>query len=236
MGRSARMRAMSAASEPASFPATSGPLALHGPAGRIEALAGVPEPATDRGVVAIICHPHPLHGGTLHNKVVAMLERSFLELGARTLRFNFRGVGASEGVHDHGDGETLDTIAVGEWLARVRPGDVLWLAGFSFGSMVAARAARHLPAKFLLSVAPPVGKYPVFEALTAPACPWLVVQGEDDDVVSPQAVYDFVARQADPPTLVRMPETGHFFHRKLLDLRGVVKHAARDHLPPRAEA
>jgi len=217
------------------FPPQSGPLFLHGPAGRIEALAGVPEPAAARGVVVLLCHPHPLHGGTMHNKVVAMLERSVLELGARTLRFNFRGVGATEGAHDGGDGETHDAIAVGEWLVKACPGDVLWLAGFSFGSMVAARAARHLPAKYLLSVAPPVGKYPVFDALPPPPCPWLVVQGEDDDVVDPQAVYDFVARQADPPTLVRMPETGHFFHRKLLDLRGVVKHAARDHLPPAAE-
>jgi alpha/beta superfamily hydrolase len=214
------------------FPSVSGPLLLHGPAGRIEALAGVPEPAVARPAVAIICHPHPLHGGTMHNKVVSMVERSLLELGLRTLRFNFRGVGASEGVHDHGDGETLDAIAIGEWLGRACPGDSLWLAGFSFGAMVAARAARHLPAKFLLSIAPPVGKYPVFDALPPPPCPWLVVQGEDDDVVAPQAVYDFVARQPDPPMLVRMPETGHFFHRKLLDLRGVIKHAARDHLPP----
>jgi hypothetical protein len=219
---------------PAEFPAASGPLLLRGPAGRIEALASVPEAADARRGVALICHPHPLHGGTMHNKVVSMLERSLLELGLRTLRFNFRGVGQSEGVHDDGDGETVDAIALGEWLGRVRPDDALWLCGFSFGSMVAARAARHLPAKFLIGIAPPIGKYPVFDALPAPACPWLIVQGEDDDVVAPQAVFDFVARAADPPMLVKMPGTGHFFHRKLLDLRGVLKHAARDFLPPPA--
>jgi alpha/beta superfamily hydrolase len=218
--------------QPAAFPAASGPLLLRGPAGRIEALAGVPAAADARRGVALICHPHPLHGGTMHNKVVSMLERSLLELGLHTLRFNFGGVGESEGVHDDGDGETVDAIALGEWLVRVRPGDVLWLCGFSFGSMVAARAARHLPAKFLVGIAPPIGKYPVFDALPALACPWLIVQGEDDDIVEPQVVFDFVARAADPPMLVRMPGTGHFFHRKLLDLRGVLKHAARDFLPP----
>lgn len=216
---------------PEAFPAESGPLVLAGAAGRIEALAGVPESARRRGV-ALVCHPHPLHGGTLHNKVVSMLDRSLQELGLRTLRFNFRGVGASEGEHDHGDGETVDAIALGEWLVRVLPGCELWLAGFSFGSMVAARAARHLPARGLISIAPPIGKYPVFDALPPPPCPWLIVQGEDDDVVSPQQVYDFVLRSPDPPMLVRMPDTGHFFHRKLLDLRGVIKHAVRDWLPP----
>ena len=230
LGYAARMQLPSA--NPAGFPATATTLALSGPAGAIEAMCGVPDPAVARPAVAVICHPHPLQGGTMHNKVVSMLERSLRELGLATVRFNFRGVGASAGVHDNGDGETLDLIAIGEWLAVVRPGDALWLCGFSFGSLVAARAVRHLPAKCLISIAPPIGKYALFETLPPPPCPWLIVQGEDDDVVSPQAVFDFVANAADPPMLVRMPQTGHFFHRKLLDLRGAVKHAVRDFLPP----
>jgi hypothetical protein len=220
------------AANPDAFPAASGALTLYGPAGAIEALAGVPEPGVARPAVALICHPHPLHGGTMHNKVVSILERSLLELGMRTLRFNFRGVGLSAGSHADGDGETLDAIALGEWLARVCPGDALWLCGFSFGAMVAARAVRHLQPAGLISIAPPIGRYPVFDALPPPACPWVIVQGEDDEVVSPQALYDHVARLPEAPRLVRMPDTGHFFHRKLLDLRGALKHAVHDLLPP----
>lgn len=223
---------MTAASSPTTpFPAASGELVLHGPAGAIEAIAGLPDAADARDGVAIICHPHPLHGGTMHNKVVTMLERALRELGLATIRFNFRGVGASDGAHDDGLGETLDLIAIGEWVHAVRPGAALWLAGFSFGSFVAAKAARHLSPAQLVLVAPPVGKWP-FAALPLPPCPWLVVQGEADDVVSPQAVFDWIAELADPPTLVRMPDTDHFFHRRLLDLRGAVKNAVRTNLPP----
>ena len=105
------------------------------------------------------------------------------------------------------------------------------LAGFSFGSFVAAKAVRHVPAKQLITIAPPVGKYP-FDALPYPNCPWLIVQGEDDDVVSAPAVFDWVAGMPEPPTLVRMPDTGHFFHRRLMDLRGAIKNAVKHNLPP----
>jgi uncharacterized protein len=216
---------------PKQFPETASELRLSGPAGAIEAVAEVPEPQSARAGVALICHPHPLHGGTMHNKVVVMIERSLRELGLRTLRFNFRGVGASEGEHDDGRGETLDVLALAEWLRQVRPNDALWLAGFSFGSYVALLAARHLPVKQMISIAPPVGRWD-FSAAIAPPCPWLVVQGEDDDVVEPQAVFDWIDAMADKPTLVRMPETGHFFHRRLMDLRGAIKNAVRGNLPP----
>jgi uncharacterized protein len=216
---------------PRQFPETASELRLSGPAGAIEAVAEVPEPQSARAGVALICHPHPLHGGTMHNKVVVMIERSLRELGLRTLRFNFRGVGASHGEHDDGRGETLDVLALAEWLRQVRPNDALWLAGFSFGSYVALLAARHLPVKQMISIAPPVGRWD-FSAAIAPPCPWLVVQGEDDDVVEPQAVFDWIDAMADKPTLVRMPETGHFFHRRLMDLRGAIKNAVRGNLPP----
>jgi alpha/beta superfamily hydrolase len=159
---------------PNQFPEVTGELTLRGPAGEIEAVAELPEPQLARAGVALICHPHPLHGGTMHNKVVVMIERSLRELGLRTLRFNFRGVGASNGEHDDGRGETLDVLALAEWLQKVRPNDALWLAGFSFGSYVALLAARHLPVKQMISVAPPVGRWD-FSAAIAPPCPWLVV-------------------------------------------------------------
>ena len=147
------------------------------------------------------------------------------------MRFNFRGTGASEGAYDDGRGETLDLLAVAEWVGRVRPDDALWLAGFSFGSYVALLAARHLPVRQMISIAPPVGRWD-FSAAIAPPCPWLVVQGEDDDVVEPQAVFDWIEAMPEKPALVRMPETGHFFHRRLMDLRGAIKNGVRNNLPP----
>jgi uncharacterized protein len=215
------------------FPDTAAELLLPGPAGVLELAIDRPEAEGARMGTAVICHPHPLHGGTMHNKVVTMIERSLRELGLNTVRFNFRGVGRSEGEHDEGRGETLDLLAVAEWVRRVRPDDQLWLAGFSFGAYVALLAARHLPLKQMISVAPPAGRWD-FSAVLPPPCPWLVVQGDDDDVVDPQAVYDWIdgiPTEDNPPTLVRMPDTGHFFHRRLMDLRGAIKNAVRTNLP-----
>jgi len=167
----------------------------------------------------------------MHNKVVTIIERALRESGLATVTFNFRGVGASAGSFDDGRGETDDLLAVARWVQTVRAGDALWLAGFSFGSYVALRAAQSLPLRQLVSVAPPVGRWD-FSTLEAPACPWLVIQGETDEVVDAAAVYEFVAGQERPPTLVRMPDTGHFFHRRLMDLRGAIKNGVRANLPP----
>ena len=219
------------ATAPAEFPAASASLILPGPAGALEAAVDVPVAAEARAGVAIVCHPHPQHGGTMHNKVVTMLERSLRESGLATVVFNFRGVGASAGSYDDGRGETDDLLAVAAWVQRTRPHDALWLAGFSFGSYVAARAASQLPVRQMISVAPPVSRWD-FAHLAHPLCPWLVIQGEADEVVDPAQVYAWVAAQAEPPTLVRMPETGHFFHRRLMDLRGAVKNGVRANLPP----
>ena len=158
------------------------------------------------------------------------LDRALGELGLATVRFNFRGVGQSEGEHDEGRGEADDLVAVAEGVRREKPGAALWLAGFSFGSYVAYRAAAALPLRQLISVAPPVNRWD-FAGLPVPQCPWLVVQGEADDVVDPAAVYAFVEKLATPPALVRMPDTGHFFHRRLLDLRGAIKNGVRANLP-----
>lgn len=228
LGYNRRMNA-SPISQPA-FPGQSGALELQGPAGVLECLVELPEQEARRGV-AIVCHPHPLHGGTMHNKVVTMVSRSLAELGLATVRFNFRGVGNSAGSYDEGVGETDDLVAVAEWLRRERPGDALWLAGFSFGSYVALRAAHALGVQQLIQVAPPVGRWE-FSSVTLPECPWLIVQGEADEVVDPAAVFAWVAGLPKPPQLVRMPETSHFFHRRLMDLRGAVKNGVRDNLPP----
>ena len=149
------------------FPAERGEFLLRGPAGLIECAVDLPEPELECPATIIICHPHPLHGGTMHNKVVTILERSMRELGLRTVRFNFRGVGESEGSHDDGYGETDDLFAVAEWVRRTRPNDFLWLGGFSFGSFIAMRAALNLDIGQLISVAPPADRYP-FDSIQHP--------------------------------------------------------------------
>lgn len=212
------------------FPEQGGALLLPGPAGAIELACALPAPELARNGVAIIAHPHPLQGGTMHNKVVTILERALLELGCATVRFNFRGVGHSEGVHDNGVGETDDLVAIAAWLRAVRPDATLWLAGFSFGSYVTLRAAARVEPSQLILIAPPVGRWD-FSEVAAPACPWLIVQGEEDEVVDAQAVFAWAAALVPQVQLVRMPETGHFFHRRLMDLRGVLKNALRDALP-----
>ncbi|MEO6969215.1 MAG: alpha/beta fold hydrolase [Rhodanobacteraceae bacterium] len=216
---------------PAEFPDETTGFALPGPAGLLEIATARPEAASARAGTAIICHPHPQHGGSLRNKVVTMLERSLRESGLATVRFNFRGVGDSQGEYDEGDGESGDLVAVAQWVRRVRPGEALWLAGFSFGAYVALRSARSLAADALITIAPPVGRWD-FAGVAMPGCPWLVVQGEDDEIVDPQAVFDWFNTLDPQPLLVRMPETGHFFHRRLMDLRGAVKNAIRAWLPP----
>ncbi len=213
------------------FPEDSGPLLIPGPAGKLELMIDLPEAGQERSGVAVIAHPNPPDGGTLHNKVVTMTARALSELGLVTVRFNFRGVGQSEGSFDEGRGETLDFLAVTDWARKQRPDDALWLAGFSFGSWVALQASRNLPVKQMISIAPPVGLRE-FSGVLPPACPWLEIQGDADEIVDPQAVYDWIGTLKEKPALVRMPDTGHFFHRRLMDLRGAIKNGVRKNLPP----
>lgn len=191
-----------------------------GPAGNLEVACALPADVGIAGL-AIICHPHPLFGGAMGNKVVTTLERFFRETGNATLRFNFRGVGASQGEFTNGMGESEDLRAVTQFARTYFPQSPLMLAGFSFGSYVAARMANALDAAQLVSIAPPVGKWD-FAAIDPPRMPWTIVQGELDEVVEPQSVYDFVAKTQPAPTLIRMPDATHFFHGKLLQLRAVL--------------
>jgi len=216
--------------QPDAFPALRTELVLHGPAGLLECLSDVPEPADERPATIAICHPHPLHGGTMHNKVVTIIERSMRELGLRTVRFNFRSVGLSEGKYDDGYGETDDLFAVTEWIRRTRPNDDLWLAGFSFGSYIALRAAQNLQLGQLISIAPAVTRYP-FPDLAHPGCPWLVIQGDEDEVVPIDAVRAWIETVDPPPDFVVMERADHFFHRRLMDLRGLLKNGVQSQLP-----
>ena len=216
---------------PPGFPDASGSVLLPGPAGALEVAVDLPPPHEARRGIAVLSHPNPPDGGTMFNKVVTMTSRALVECGVTAVRFNFRGVGQSEGSFDNGRGEVLDMLAVARWAIEAHPGDVLWLGGFSFGSWVALQAARQLPVRQMISIAPPVGSRD-FTGVLPPPCPWLLIQGESDEIISPAAVFEWAGKLDPAPTIVRMPDTGHFFHRHLLDLRGAIKNGVRKNLPP----
>ena len=198
-------------------------VSIAGPAGPIEAVAE--EPGVRAPLYAVVCHPHPLFGGTMDNKVVTTLARALHEVGIATLRFNFRGVGASAG-----------TLTRAEVKPRMRPpsrttersaGRVASSCsrGFSFGAYVALRLSHQRATSRLITVAPPVDRFD-FSALAPPGCPWLIVQGDADDVVDPQSVIAWAESQSaasiDGPAGV-----GHFFHGHLPSLREAVIDAIR---------
>ena len=184
-----------------------------GPAGRIECAVDAPEGAL-RGV-ALVAHPHPLFGGTLDNKVAQTLARTFVDLGYEAWRPNFRGVGQTEGTHDEGRGEVDDLQAVFE---KLKPQSVV-LAGFSFGAAMQAKLAQRVTAERLVLVGVAV------ERLEVPPVPagTLVIHGELDTTVPLAAVLDWARPQGLQVTVV--PGADHFFHRKLQDLRDLVKAA-----------
>lgn len=194
---------------------------IEGPAGKLEALLSAPAVPRASPATAIVLHPHPQHGGSMHNKVAHTLARAFDDLGLATIRFNFRGVGKSAGAYGHGEGELADALAVAAWVRAQRPGDAIWFAGFSFGGAVALRAAASSGAAQLVTVAPALR---LFEPkhYSPLSCPWLVIQGEADDVVPAAELRAFLAGFPGMPTTVFVPEAGHFFHQRLNDLRRAV--------------
>lgn len=188
-----------------------------GPAGAL-ALA-VDEPAQAPCGVAVVCHPHPLHGGTLDNKVAQTLARAFVQLGYRVVRFNFRGVGGSEGQWDEGRGEVDDALAV--IAAHRQAGQPLVLAGFSFGAYVASQAAHRLKdtpqaVQRLVLVGPATSNFDVAPV----AANTLVIHGEADEVVPLSATLDWARPQVQPVVVV--PGVGHFFHGQLALLKSLV--------------
>lgn len=197
---------------------------FHGEAGVIEAIVHIPENINDAQIkaVAVCCHPHPLFEGTMTNKVVHTLAKVMTKLGMIAVRFNFRGVGKSEGEHDHTRGETRDLVAICEVIKQQFPAAQIWLSGFSFGSFVSAKAAAEVGAAQLISVSPPVGHYD-FNDIADPGCPWLVLMGEVDEVVSPEAVFNWLAESPERYTVIRFPETGHFYHGKLVKMMDLLK-------------
>ncbi len=191
---------------------------IEGPSGPLEARVENPAPGVQPTVVGVVCHPHPLHGGTMQNKVVHTLGRAMQELGAPTLRFNFRGVGQSAGRYDAGIGELDDAFAACAWAREHWRCDAIWLAGFSFGAAIALQAAARVAPAKLVTVAPPVGRL-IVTPVVRPACPWLVVQGDQDELVDFAAVQSWVAGFSEPPKLAVLAGAEHFFHGRLVELR-----------------
>ena len=192
-------------------------LELPGPAGPLEALLQECDGGPARAA-ALVCHPHPLHGGTMHNKVVHRVAAVLHARGATTLRFNFRGVGGSAGSFDGGEGELADARAALRWLRERVPGVPVVLAGFSFGAWVAARLAGVSPAAgTLVLVGPPVAAYD-FSLLRTFSVPKLVVQGDRDEVCPPAELEAVLPTWAPPCRRETVEGAGHFFDRRLGEL------------------
>jgi len=184
-------------------------LFIDGPVGRLEAIVERPGEGALQGC-AVVCHPHPQHGGTMHNKVAHTLARAFVRSGYETLRFNFRGTEKSAGQFDEGVGELDDALAAIDWM-RARHGPYpLWLAGFSFGAAIAVKAAVVTHVDGLVSVE------------SQPQCPWLIVQGDEDELVDIEETLEWVDSLEPGPELLIVPGGEHFFHGRLAELRDAV--------------
>jgi hypothetical protein len=200
-------------------------LSIPGPAGNLETLLDSPQDA-DATRAAVVCHPHPLYGGTMTNKVVHTLARAFNELGVPVVRFNYRSVGASAGTYDEGNGETDDAVAVLDWSRQRWPNARLWLGGFSFGGAVAIRASVRRDVDRVVTVAPAIQRVPV-DSANLPQCPWLLVQGDNDELVNAAEVQQWASTLSRPPQLCLLAGVDHFFHGRLNDLRDAVSSWAR---------
>ena len=199
----------------------SGNTFFEGPSGRIEAILKEPAGAVTRA--AIVCHPHPLFGGTMHNKVVFRIAKAFEQSGFAALRFNFRGTGRSEGRHDQGQGEQDDLRAAIRFIEAKYSGAELWLAGFSFGSAVMLRVAcEHERVRAIVAAGVPVSKYD-FQHIVECAKPKLFVQGELDEFGPAKEIESLFARLAEPKRLKIIERADHFFEGRLEELSQAVK-------------
>jgi alpha/beta superfamily hydrolase len=198
-------------------------LRIPGPAGTLEALLESPQ-GREAGGSAVVCHPHPEHGGTMQNKVVHTLARAFVARGYAALRFNFRGVGGSAGEFDAGEGEVQDALAMVQAMRERHGESNLWLAGFSFGAAIAIRAAAEARPDGLISVAPAVSR--VSQAAAGgrrPRCPWLIIQGDRDELVPVSDTIAWLNELEPGPELQILPGAEHFFHGRLVELRHAVE-------------
>ena len=190
---------------------------INGPSGDIEAVTEKSDNISVQGVI-IICHPHPLFGGTMQNKVVHTISRACLNKNLMVLRFNFRGVGYSEGTFDDGIGEVDDALCVIKYVQHHYPDLPVWLGGFSFGGGVAIQAAVINKPIALISIAPSLSNLNML-AINEPGCPWLIVHGAQDELIQIKTVKKWLKPLKISPTVVVLDEATHFFHGCLIKLR-----------------
>jgi alpha/beta superfamily hydrolase len=200
-------------------------LHIPGPVGALEAIYEI-LPDVELAGVAVVCHPHPQHGGTMHNKVAHTLARAFLRSGFAVLRFNFRGTEGSGGSYDNGVGELDDALAALDWIRERHPGLPAWLAGFSFGAAIAVRAAVATPVAGLVSVAPAIYRF-ANNLDGQPDCPWLIIQGDEDELVEVDETVGWIDSLEPGPELLIMTGAEHFFHGRLHELREAVTEFVR---------
>jgi alpha/beta superfamily hydrolase len=210
-------------------PGQSVDLFIAGPAGRLESQIASPRQAATG--ICVVCHPHPLYGGAMSNKVVYTLASCALKAGLVTARFNFRGVGRSEGSFDHARGETDDALAVVAWLRQRLPQAPLLLAGFSFGAYVSLKTAAQARPAALVTASIPFGHY-VDSTVPPPHphCPWLALHSTDDEVVRFEDTRRALEGYDPPPQLVQFEGAGHFYHGRLTDLQQAVQPFLQQHL------
>ena len=207
---------------------------LSGPAGVLEALfeqpSGVPRAAV------VFAHPHPLHGGTMHTKVVYRAAKTFLELGCAVLRFNFRGVGDSDGEWDEGRGEQDDFLAALDAASAAYPGLALWSGGFSFGAWVALTVGTRDPrVTRLLAIAPPVGRYDCSNVTVSPK-PIHFIHGEQDELVPLEAVLALYQQVTPPKTLTIIEGANHLFDKQVGEVGNDIRTAFRIRAPEEEQA
>jgi alpha/beta superfamily hydrolase len=194
---------------------------IDGPVGQLELMvhrASQEGALAALGLLAVICHPHPQHGGTMDNKVVTTLMRTYRDMGIHVVRFNFRSVGKSQGSFAHAIGEQDDLLAVLAWANNQWPEYGVLLAGFSFGSSVAAQVSYKFSVRHLTLVAPPVERYPYARDNTF-GCPLCVIQGGEDERVNAEGLYAWAKTLSSPSELISYPKAGHFFHGYLSELK-----------------
>ena len=206
------------------LPSTKSGTSIPGPAGALEIQLDKADKRRDYDPIAVICHPHPLFGGSLTNKVVHMIARTFKGMGVTTLRFNFRGVGRSDGKYDEGRGEQDDLLAAVRWMRAQYPHAPLWLGGFSFGSAIALACWQRAGAERLLLVAPPV-EHEYFPKTPVEGIDWMVIMGGADEIVAPNSVSRWVSAQPHAPKYCYLEGASHFFHGRLIELRETLQQA-----------
>jgi alpha/beta superfamily hydrolase len=200
---------------------------IRGPAGPLEALLDLPAAAPR--AAAVFAHPHPLHGGTMHTKAVYQSAKALARIGVAVLRFNFRGVGSSAGVHDAGPGEMDDFRAALDVMAARYPGLPLWAAGFSFGAWIALSVGAADPrVQLLLAIGPAVDRYD-FQTIADSDKPKFLIHGEFDELIPVKEVKKAYGRMREPKDLVIIDAADHLFNGKTLELGEAVEDLLGDY-------